>query len=128
MILKIIRFLQYFIPFTLFLFFSQQFVINNYCPNIELFNSMKSIYLFLASLFLSSFVLFLIVNVYFFNQSGYAFMAFGIIKMIASVFFLMPLINSNKIDKTTDVLMFFAPFFLFLFFETIHSVKILNSK
>ena len=53
-------------------------------------------------------------------------MALGILKMILSVGFLMPLIKSNLEDKNPDVIAFFVPFFSFLFFETIQTIKLLN--
>jgi hypothetical protein len=75
-----------------------------------------------------SYTLLVLVNKYFFQQTGYAFLAFGIIKMGLSVFFLMPVIDSDIANKIPDVLSFFIPFFVFLLLETIFSVNLLNSS
>ena len=45
-----------------------------------------------------------------------------------SVFFLMPVIDSEIANKIPDVLSFFIPFFIFLLLETIFSVNLLNSS
>ena len=90
--------------------------------------SKSSIYFFHFFTVIVSYVLLVIVNKYFFPQTGYAFLAFGIIKMGLSVYFLTPVIQSNLADKVPDVLSFFIPFFIYLFLETIFSVTLLNSS
>ena len=99
-----------------------------FLKEITFFNPIHSIYIFLSLIFFISYVILVLISKFFFNQTGYGFLAFGIIKMAFSVVFLMPLIKSNFEDKVPDVLAFFVPFFCFLFFETIYSIKLLNQE
>lgn len=64
----------------------------------------------------------------YFEKTGFAFMAFSLLKMLASIIFLLPLIQAENMDYIPDVLAFFIPYFLFLLFEIFYAIKILNSK
>lgn len=55
-------------------------------------------------------------------------MAISVIKMMASVVFLIPLLQSDTIDRIPDVTAFFIPYFLYLFFETIFAIRLINKK
>jgi len=128
MIKKISKLLMVLLPLTLVLYFCQEFILSNFFNHLELKLTTISIYFFHFFTVMVSYVLLVIVNKYFFPQTGYAFLAFGIIKMGLSVYFLMPVIQSNLADKVPDVLSFFIPFFIYLFLETIFSVTLLNSS
>ena len=127
MIKKISNFFAYLIPITLLLYFAQKFILDSFFNEIEFLISITSIYLFHFFTVAFSYIMLVVVNKYFFQQTGYAFLAFGIIKMGLSVFFLMPVIDSDFANKIPDVLSFFIPFFVFLLLETIFSVNLLNS-
>ena len=127
MIKKITRLFVYLIPMTLVLYYCQDFILSNYFTQIEFKITTSSIYLFHFFTVAVSYVLLVLVNKFFFQQTGYAFLAFGIIKMALSVYFLMPVIDSDINNKIPDVLSFFTPFFIFLLLETIFSVNLLNS-
>jgi len=126
MLSKILRFLIYFVPFAVALYFIQNYIATNVLKEIFFFNTTHSIYLFHFIVVAVSYILLILINKFFFSQTGYAFLAFGILKMILSVVFLMPLIKSDLENKIPDVLAFFVPFFFFLFFETIQSIRLLN--
>ena len=128
MIKKISNFFAYLIPITLLLYFAQKFILDSFFNEIEFLISITSIYLFHFFTVAFSYIMLVVVNKYFFQQTGYAFLAFGIIKMGLSVFFLMPVIDSEITNKIPDVLSFFIPFFIFLLLETIFSVNLLNSS
>lgn len=127
MIKKISNFFAYLIPITLLLYFAQKFILDSFFNEIEFLISITSIYLFHFFTVAFSYIMLVVVNKYFFQQTGYTFLAFGIIKMGLSVFFLMPVIDSDFANKIPDVLSFFIPFFVFLLLETIFSVNLLNS-
>ena len=112
MLSKIIRFLIYFVPFALTLYLIQNYIITNVLNEIVFFNSTHSIYLFHFVVVVISYVSLVVINRFFFSQTGYAFLAFGVLKMVFSVVFLMPLVKSNLEDKVPDVLAFFVPFLL----------------
>lgn len=128
MIKKISKLLMVLLPLTFVLYFCQEFILSNFFNHLELKLTTISIYFFHFFTVIVSYVLLVIVNKYFFPQTGYAFLAFGIIKMGLSVYFLTPVIQSNLADKVPDVLSFFIPFFIYLFLETIFSVTLLNSS
>lgn len=128
MIKKISKLLMVLLPLTLVLYFCQEFILSNFFNHLEFKLTTISIYFFHFFTVIVSYVLLVIVNKYFFPQTGYAFLAFGIIKMGLSVYFLTPVIQSNLADKVPDVLSFFIPFFIYLFLETIFSVTLLNSS
>ncbi len=125
---KLLPFVKQFVPFSILLFIAQLLITRFLFAEISFYYPVYSIYAFH---FMTTFILFLFlvfVNVSFFDKTGYAFLATGMLKMMASVVFLIPLIQSDFENKIPDVGAFFIPFFLFLGFETIHSVRLLNTK
>ncbi|WP_055447228.1 DUF6168 family protein [Lacinutrix mariniflava] len=123
---KLITFSTILIPFSLILFALQYFVVTKLVSDLALFYSTWSVYLFhfIATLLVYMAVLF--VNKTFSDQTGFAFMACGLVKMMAALVFLLPLIQNKEIDALNDVLAFFVPYFLFLLLETVYVVKVLN--
>lgn len=128
MIKKIKCLFVYLVPVAVLFYFIQYFILSTYFNYIEFKITTLSIYLFHFLTVAVSYSLLVMVNKYFFQQTGYAFLAFGVIKMGLSVFFLMPVINSDIDNKVPDVLSFFIPFFVFLLLETIFSINLLNSS
>jgi hypothetical protein len=103
------------------------FLISEYAINeVVFYHNFYAFYLFhgLSTWATYSFLLF--VNKTFFDKTGFAFLATGILKMFASVLFLMPLIQSDYEDKIPDIIAFFILYFIYLFFETIHAIKLLK--
>jgi hypothetical protein len=123
---KLLSFLIVLIPFSLILFGFQQFVVNKLGLDISLFHNTWSVYLFHFTATLLIYISVLFVNKTFSDKTGFAFMACGLIKMMASVVFLLPLIQNKELDAINDVITFFIPYFLFLLLETVYIVKLLN--
>jgi hypothetical protein len=67
------------------------------------------------------------VNKNYFDKTGFAFLATSILKMMASIVFLIPLIQSTSINLIPDVFAFFIPYFLFLTFETFFAIRLINN-
>jgi uncharacterized membrane protein YcgQ (UPF0703/DUF1980 family) len=62
-------------------------------------------------------------------KTGFAFMGANLIKMFLVLIFLIPLIQSDIIaDKSLDMLAVIIPYFLFLIFETVFSIDLINKK
>jgi hypothetical protein len=123
---KLIKFLFVLVPFTL-VFFSLQYFIGDLIADTKaLYYETWKVYAFnfLATFIVYLFVVF--VNKTFSDKTGFAFMACGLLKMMAAIIFLLPLIQNKELDAVNDVIAFFIPYFLFLFLETIYVVKILN--
>ena len=120
-------FLKYFIPFSAVLFITQKFVTTSVLNNITFFYETWNIYTFhiLSTLIIYCFVLF--VNKKFSDKTGFAFLSGSVLKMMAVVVFLIPLIKSNVKDPIPDISAFFIPYFLFLFFETLFTIRLINN-
>ena len=124
---KLISFLKTFIPFTILLF-SIQFALHNYIFEVELYYSTIAIYSFHV---LATFLIFLFlsfVHKTFSDKTGFAFMACSLLKMLAAVLFLLPMMLNDVANPFLDMIAFFIPYFLFLIFETIYAVKLINTK
>ena len=125
---KIARLFVYLVPITVMFYFCQEYILSTYFNQIEFKITTFSIYLFHFLTVAVSYTLLVLVNKYFFQQTGFAFLAFGIIKMGLSVFFLMPVIDSDVANKIPDVLSFFIPFFIFLLLEKIYLIVFIKSS
>lgn len=96
--------------------------------HVNTFFTVFQIYLFNFSVSTFSILVLFLINQQFKDKVGFVFMALGILKMMVTVYFLMPLINSNFENKIPDVLQFFFCYFLFLALESIITVKQLNKN
>ena len=124
---KIGTFITYFIPYTLLLYFLNKIIINHIFYDLKLETSIVSIYLFLFIATLIIYIFLFFVNKKYPEKTGFAFLTTGLLKMMASVVFLLPLIQSKNI-VVNDVIAFFVPYFLFLIFETIFAVRLINAR
>ena len=121
----LLAFLKRLLPFTLLLWLIQ-FLLQGYVLEMEFYYSSFSIYLFH---FLATFLIYLcLVFVYrnFTENTGFAFMGLSLFKMVAAVIFLLPLILSELNAVFANILAFFIPYFLYLIFETLYAVKLIN--
>ncbi len=125
---KLQSFLLVLIPFTLILFGIQYFAVAHLKQTTTFFYSTWSIYIFhfFATLLIYLFIVF--VKKTFSDKTGFAFMACGLLKMMASIIFLLPLILNKEQSALNDVIAFFIPYFLYLLLETVYTVKMLNNK
>ena len=122
------KFLKLIIPFSIVLFFIQNYVIGSFFQNSTFFYSTWSIYLFHLLITLVSYGFLLFVNRTFADKTGFAFMGFSLFKMMAAIVFLIPLIQSDLESQIPDVSAFFIPYFLYLFFETLFAVRLLSKQ
>ena len=121
-----LNFIKLFIPFALVLFGLQYFTTLELFSEIPFYYSTLSIYVFHIIISLVSYLSLLFVHKNFPDYTGYTFMGLGVIKMMACVVFLIPMIQSDTIDRIPDVAAFFIPYFMFLLFETIFAVRLIN--
>lgn len=124
---KLKSFLLVLIAFTVILFSIQNFVIEYLKQTNTFFYNTSSIYIFhfFATLLIYLFVVF--VQKTFPDKTGFAFMACSLLKMMAAIVFLLPLILNDEANALNDVIAFFIPYFLYLAFETTLTVKMLNN-
>lgn len=126
--IKFLSFLKYLIPFTLLLFAAQYYGTVAWSTHHDFFYATWSIYLFLFVTTLLIYVLLLFVNANFPDFTGFAFLGTTFVKMMAAVVFLIPLIQSEGRETNLDIAAFFIPYFLFLLFETIFSIRLINKR
>lgn len=125
---QLLKFLTRLIPFTTILFLIQYFITRFLLNSEALFYPVYAIYLFhFFATFLIYWMLLFIHN-NFQDKAGFAFMGASLIKMMAAVIFLLPVLLTNTGYAFTNLLSFFIPYFLFLVFETFYAVKLINVK
>ncbi|MBE7641481.1 MULTISPECIES: hypothetical protein [Salegentibacter] len=121
----LLAFLKRLLPFTLFLWLIQ-FLLQQYVLELDFYYSSFSIYLFhfVATFLIYSILVFVYRN--FTENTGFAFMGLSLLKMVMAVIFLLPLVLSGLDGVFSNILAFFIPYFLFLIFETLYAVKLIN--
>jgi hypothetical protein len=126
MITPFLNFLKIFLPFALVLFGLQYFVTSAVVPDTFFYYSLESIYIFHIVITIAAHLFLLFVHKTFPDKAGFTFMGMGLLKMMACVVFLIPMIQSDTVDRIPDVGAFFIPYFMFLLFETVFAVRIIN--
>ena len=127
-ILKLLfRYISILLLIAIALSFIHHYLYTSFWQHI-LFNPIWMVYTFLASLSLLAFAM--VGMTYYVEEkyTGFAFMGSVLIKMLASLAFLYPLLKSQVADKVIDVANFFIPFFIFLFIEVWFSIQLLQPK
>ena len=120
-------FLKLFFPFALVLFALQYFVTLQLFSAIPFYYSVWSIYILHIVITILAHLFLLFVHKNFPDKTGFTFMGMGVLKMMACVVFLIPMIQSDTINRIPDVGAFFIPYFLFLLFEPIFAVRLINN-
>lgn len=124
---KIISFLKVFIPFFIICLLIQ-FALVNYLFHPDLYYSTFSIYAFQFIATLIVYFLLVLVQQNFSDKTGFAFMGCSLFKMLAAVLFLLPMMLNGTANPFQSLIAFFIPYFIFLVFETIYAVKLINLK
>jgi len=124
---KIVGFLKRFIPF-LIISMLIQYALTNYVFEAELYYSTWAIYIFQFIATLVVYILLVLVKQNFSDKTGFAFMGCSLFKMLAAVLFLLPMMLNGATNPFESLVAFFIPYFIFLVFETIYAVKLINSK
>lgn len=122
------KYLKLLIPFSLVFFFIQYYIVGSFFEKTLFFYSTWSIYVFHFIVTVLSYAFLIFVNKTFADKTGFAFMGLSLIKMMAAIVFLIPLLQSDLKSKIPDVSAFFIPYFLFLFFETFFAIRLINKQ
>lgn len=125
---QLLNFAYRLLPFTIILYLIQYLITAFLLEGVDLYYPVYAIYLFhfLATLIIY-FILILVYN-NFQDKTGFAFMGASLLKMLAAVLFLLPMLLSNSANPFANLLSFFIPYFMFLVFETFYAVKLINVK
>jgi hypothetical protein len=62
------------------------------------------------------------------NYTGFTFLGFILLKMVAAIVFLIPLIKMESVSKIPDFISFFIPYFLYLFLEIVLTLRLLRQS
>jgi hypothetical protein len=62
------------------------------------------------------------------DYAGFAFMGTSLFKMLAAISFLLPGFLSDDKPSFANILNFFVPYFIYLVFEAIKVIKLINPK
>ena len=120
--------LKTFLPFAILLFVAQFFIVKSLKLEDEMFYSTISIYLFHTIITGLTCTGLIAIHKVAPDKSGLGYLAMSVLKMFASIVFLIPLIQSGKEKYIADVFQFFIPFFMFLLYEMIFAVRLLNTS
>lgn len=125
---QLLNFAYRLLPFTIILYLIQYLITAFLLEGVDLYYPVYAIYFFhfLATLIIY-FILILVYN-NFQDKTGFAFMGASLLKMLAAVLFLLPMLLSNSANPFANLLSFFIPYFMFLVFETFYAVKLINAK
>jgi hypothetical protein len=126
MITPLLNFLKFFLPFVLVLFGLQYFVTSEVFSSTFFYYSLESIYIFHVIITVAAHLFLLFVYKTLPDKAGFTFMGMGLLKMMACVVFLIPMIQSDTVNRIPDVGAFFIPYFVFLLFETVFAVRLIN--
>ncbi|MFD1094483.1 hypothetical protein [Salegentibacter chungangensis] len=122
----LVPFLKKFLPYSIILFFTQWLLVNYFFEE-ELYYNTISVYAFHIISTLLIYIALVWVHKNFKDKTGFAFMGGGLLKMMAAVVFLLPMLLSEA-PGFNDIIAFFIPYFLFLIFETFYAVKLINAQ
>lgn len=123
---KFIYILLYLIALTVILFLIQKAILNSIEDLFTFYYAVWKIYAFHFLVTLSILSVLFLISKKAPNYIGYVFMGFILIKMTAAVIFLIPLIKMEDVSKIPDFISFFAPYFIYLFFEILITLKLLK--
>ena len=99
-----------------------------YFTTVTLFYAVWQIYLFhflLAFMTCSLLLFFASIDK---SKSGIVFIVCSLLKMVAMVVFLLPMMLHSKIDMFSNIMIILIPYLIYLTFETLYVNKLLNVK
>lgn len=121
------RFLALLIPISLILY-ALQYTITAYAfPSTNFYLKTWAIYIFHFSITTAILAALIAISKVLYDKVGFAFVAGSLLKMFASLVFLIPLIKAPVPSKIPDAFAFFIPYFIFLGIETYFTLRILRT-
>lgn len=111
---------------TIVLFFIQNSIVSWLSEEYTFYYPVWKIYVFHFFITFFIFVLLYYIGKLIPDYIGFTFMGFILLKMIAALAFLLPLIRMQNVSQIPDFTSFFIPYFIYLFFEILLTMKILK--
>ena len=113
---------------TLPLFFVHKLAVESLSENFVFYYAVWKIYLFHFIVALSILSVLFLISKKAANYVGYAFLGFVLLKMVAAVVFLIPLIKMENVSKIPDFISCFIPYFIYLFLEIVLTLRLLKQS
>lgn len=113
---------------SIVLFFIQYFIVKGLSTEYIFIYPIWKIYFFHFFITLFIFAILYYIGKLIPDYIGFTFMGFILLKMIAAIVFLLPLIKLKDISKIPDFASFFIPYFIYLFFEILLTMKLLKDS
>lgn len=113
---------------TLPLFFIQKLAVDSISDSYHFYYSVWNIYVFHFIVTLIILSALYLVSKKAPNYTGFAFLGFILLKMVAAIVFLIPLIKMKNVSKIPDFISFFIPYFLYLFVEIALALRLLRQS
>ncbi|MBW2960189.1 DUF6168 family protein [Mesonia aestuariivivens] len=95
---------------------------------VNLYYSVVQIYLFHFSLAFITCSLLMYFSSLDKSKAGFVFVACSLLKMLATVIFMLPMMMRLKVDMFANVMMILIPYLIYLGFETVYVYKLLNKN
>ncbi|GLB52869.1 hypothetical protein NBRC110019_19090 [Neptunitalea chrysea] len=125
---SLIGFIIRLVLLTIFSFGVHYSVLNWGLEVSGMYYSLWIIYVYLFSLTLLIYLGLYYLSKFLKDYVGMGFLIGVVIKMLASFLLFIPLINLDGYNYLADILNFFIPYFIFLIFETIGAISLINKK
>ncbi|AXT51927.1 hypothetical protein D1818_14115 [Aquimarina sp. BL5] len=121
-------FLKSLLAFSILLFSIHKLLDLFLIQSIEFYYPTWSVHLFFFITTLLIVLLVVYVKQDFPDKAGLVFLGGSFMKMMLSLFFLIPLIRNKEMFNLVNILVFFIPYFMYLAFETFIVLKVINKK
>ncbi|MCH8534162.1 MAG: hypothetical protein LAT51_03755 [Flavobacteriaceae bacterium] len=119
----------YFKQFVILLLINLLLTILGLFVDYFLFNFFYSVYSVFLFFLLTTFAVVSVLNLigqHFKEYVGFAFMGLLLFKGLASILFLVPSFIDDPKPVFADLMLFFIPYFIFLTYEAVFSVRLVN--
>ncbi|MCM5662387.1 DUF6168 family protein [Galbibacter mesophilus] len=123
---QLLSFISVLVPLSLLLFAAQYYTQSIFYSETEFFYSVVSIYAFHFTITLILYLAILSIHNILPDKTGFAFLGFSGLKMLAAIVFLIPLFQADLLNPIPSVFSFFIPYFVYLFLEALFVIKLLK--
>lgn len=124
---KLLKYLKILVPLSILLAGMQYLVVQYLSTEFNFYLSTWSIYVFHFGITFCTLLALIAVSNILYDKVGFAFIACSLLKMFASLVFLIPLIKAQETSKIPDAFAFFVPYFIYLGIETYFTIRLLGS-
>ncbi|QLE01002.1 hypothetical protein HX109_05265 [Galbibacter sp. BG1] len=123
---QLLSFFKILVPITIVLIGLQYYFQAKIYTETEFFYSVWSIYAFHVVITIVLYIAILSIHKILPHNTGFVFLGFSGLKMLAAIVFLIPLFQASLENPIPTVFSFFIPYFVYLFLEAFFVIKLLK--